>query len=96
VQDRLIQAIQIKFYGKRLGQIQHICPFKCSIHNCICQLPKFQLIFSSSGVNRHGHTHIHVSTAKWQGLDTCQQKTHVVENRLAPDKIVHANRPVIH
>ena len=35
VQDRLIQTIQIKIYNKRLGQIQHMCPFKCrhSQHN---------------------------------------------------------------
>jgi len=29
VQDRLIQTMQIKFYNKRLGQIQHMCNFQC-------------------------------------------------------------------
>jgi len=29
VQNRLIQTIRIKIYNKRLGQIQHMCPFKC-------------------------------------------------------------------
>jgi len=28
-QDRLIDTIQIKIYNNMLGQIQHVCPFKC-------------------------------------------------------------------
>jgi len=54
-----------------------------AIHNCICQFPQFQLIYLISGVDRHGH----ISTANWQALNTCQQKTHVVENKFAPGKL---------
>jgi len=59
-----------------------MCPF-IAMHNCICQLPQFQFIFPSSGVNRRGN----ISTANWQGLNTCQHHTHVVENRLVPGKL---------
>ena len=66
-----------------LGQIQHMYPFKCYHLQLYLSITTVQLIFPSSGVNRHGN----ISTANWQGLDTCQQQTHVVEKRFAPGKL---------
>jgi len=75
---------RIKFTITGLDKFNIVCALSnVAIHNCICQLPQFQLIFPSSGVNMYGN----VSTANWQRLDTCQQQTHIDENRFAPGKL---------
>jgi len=75
----LIQTIQIKIHNNRLGQIQHV-PFQLLPFTSVSANYH---IFPSSWMNMYGN----VSTANWQRLVTCQQQTHIVENRFAPGKL---------
>ena len=81
VQDRLIKQYRLKFTIKGWDKCNISTLLNVAIHNCICQLPQFQLIFPSAGVNRHGN----ISTDNWQGWTLANNR--LVENRFAPGKL---------